>query len=758
MDRDTARQETRRNWKRLFPADHKGKGIICPLCGSGSGKNGTGITENPKAKEPGQLRCWNCGFQGDVIDLIQQNTGADYNTALQMAAADLGITIDPYRQSAAADFAPAQTDAQKAPKNDFKSADNKKPGRDANAPENSAQQPTAASIADYTAYYEKCSRNMNDPAAISYLQARGISEATAAAFHLGYDAAWISPTVIKNQQAKGSDWKPDPTARIIMPVSKNHYVARAISPDVPKDYAKMNETGGGSIGIFNARAVYGEQEAVFVVEGIFDALSIIECGAAAVALNSTSNAGLFIKQLQQEPTAATLILCLDNDDPGKKAVAVIKQGLTRLNISSVTADISGKYKDPNDALTGDRAAFEQAIAAAQKEAAQLPGLLTYTDAVNIFETADDRFIEMRAFPKFTATAKIKVHDTVALAADTGAGKSSLALNFLNDLNGEYPCIYINLEMDAITVLRRLVAINSGMEIDRIEGYKNDEKTAKAVNISLQAITSRKPLQVIQGAYLLQHIEGIIKRSTKGRDEPTIVIIDHSLLVDTQERTGSRYDRFTQVSEGLRKMTLNNNIILFVLLQQNRAGKADDNERPKNSSLKESGSWENDATHICFLWYDPIDRKKKLLLTKNRGGSGGEFPLNYWKKTQTYTEATGGAASAQPAGNAAPRKQTKRERQKQKLLNAYETAYFNTFGKPTLQAIAEAADVTTSTVKTWLREYGGFMVDGKPIDPAGFDAVVEQQGFIKLTPADDNPFMDQEPTQKTAGEYTPGGKI
>lgn len=366
----------------------------------------------------------------------------------------------------------------------------------------------------------------------------------------------------------------------------------------------------------------------------------------------------------------------------------------------------------------------------------LQGLLTYDDAVNIFESADDRYIELKSFPQFSATAKIKLHDSVVIAADTGAGKSSLALNFLNDLNEKYPCIYINLEMDAITVLRRLTAIYSGMELDRIEGYKHDEKTAAAVNTTLTAITARQPLQIIQEAYNLQQIEAIIKQSTKGRTAPTIVIIDHSLLVDTQEHSASRYDRFTQVSEGLRKMALKNNIILFVLLQQNRAGKAIDDERPKNSSLKESGSWENDASQICFLWYDPTSAKKKLLLTKNRNGSGGEFTLNYWKKTQTYTEETASADNTRTTTAAMPNRQTKRERQKQKLLNAYETALFRTAGKPTLQAIAEAADVTTSTIKTWLKEYGGFMVDGQPIDPAGIDAVVEQQEFIKLTPADE----------------------
>ena len=770
MEREAAKQEIRRSWKSLFYADRKGKGVICPLCDNGKGSDGDGITENPK--KPGNLKCWKCGFQGDAIDLIMKRDNCDYNTALNSAAYDLGIKIDPYKPTAAEDFAtPAAADrkerkadptpAQNAAQSNLKPAEDKKPAAAANAPQKGAQEAAGASVADYTAYYEQCARNISDPAAVSYLQARGISPETAAAYNLGYDSAWISPTVIKNQRAKGSNWTPDPTARLILPVNKNHYIARAISPDVSKNFSKMNETGGGSTGIFNAQALYGDQDIIFIAEGVFDALSIIECGAVAVALNSTSNVNLFINHLKAaKQTRAAFVICLDNDDAGKRAADTLKEELQELNIKCITADISGEYKDPNEALTGDREALKTAIRAAQdraKNAAEsetetderpLPGLLTYTDAVDIFKNANDKILEMKSFPRFSKVAKIKLHDTFALAADTGAGKSSLAINFLNDLNEEYPCIYINLEMDLITVLRRLTAIHSGLELDRIEGYKHDEKTAAAVNISLKAITSRKPLQVIQGrymdgeeeksAYLLSQIQEIIERSTKGREETTIVIIDHSLLVNTQE-DGSRYERFTDVSEGLRKIALNNNIIMFILLQQNRTGKANEEERPKNSSLKESGSWENDATHICFLWYDPTDRKKKLILTKNRGGdSGGEFAVNYWKKTQTYTEAAEQEQAAKTASDQ-PHKPTKRERAQQKLKNAYEDAYINTFGRPTLRAMAEAADVTTGTIKAWLKEYGGCTIDGRQIDPAGIDTEVEYTGFIKLTPGDNNPF-------------------
>ena len=394
-----------------------------------------------------------------------------------------------------------------------------------------------------------------------------------------------------------------------------------------------------------------------------------------------------------------------------------------------------EYYENRDAQKPGQAAVDL-----QPEAGQLPGLANYSDLVSLFETADDRHLELKSFPAFSAAAKIKVHDSVVIAADTGAGKSSLALNFLHDLNEEYPCIYINLEMDVITVWRRLAAIHSGIELDRIERYRSDSTTAAAVNTALRAITSRQPLQVLQNAYTLQEIEEVIKQSTAGREDPTIVIIDHSLLVDTRERTSSRYERFTLVSEGLRKLALSYNIVLFILLQQNREGKKGEDTRPGNSSLKESGSWENDATQICFLWYDPSDHRKKLILTKNRSGSCGEFALKYSPSTQTYK----GDATTRPT----VRKPTRRERMKQKLLDAYETAYFDTFEQPTIQDMAEAADVTTSTIKSWMKECGGFSVNGKRIEPAGIDSVVVQD-IVRYSPEDED-----EPAGETAGNGQP----
>lgn len=269
--------------------------------------------------------------------------------------------------------------------------------------------------------------------------------------------------------------------------------------------------------------------------------------------------------------------------------------------------------------------------------AQPLGLLTLERAISILEAVDDHYLEMPHFKTFCDMVKLKTHDTIVIAADTGAGKSSLALNFLHELQDRYPALYVNLEMDEATILQRLVAIHTGIELDEIEGYKHDERTRSKVNAALQEITQRKEIRLIADVYDLAEIEKQIQAATAGRTEPTIVFVDTGLLVTTANKSASRYERFTHISEELRRISRLNNIIMFVLLQQNREGKKDEKKEPANSSLKESGSWENDATKIMFLWWNDKTQSKELAITKNRSGKTGSIKLNYSPRTQTYSE-------------------------------------------------------------------------------------------------------------------------
>lgn len=248
--------------------------------------------------------------------------------------------------------------------------------------------------------------------------------------------------------------------------------------------------------------------------------------------------------------------------------------------------------------------------------------LTYDNAVGILQNANDESIEIPCFESFAKQAKIGQHDTIIIAGETGSGKSMFALNLMENLNQNHAIVYCNLEMSREMVLRRMVAIHSGLELDMVEGYKLDDNTQETVNAALAEITNREPIYVENDRYGLEEIEDAIKQAvavqeSRGRKESVIVFIDHVLLLRNVGKASSQYERFSRISEELRRIAVLNNCIIFVLTQQSRAGKADRDIEPELSSLKESGSFENDATHVTFVWKGADGYY--LVLRKNRKG-------------------------------------------------------------------------------------------------------------------------------------------
>ena len=194
-------------------------------------------------------------------------------------------------------------------------------------------------------YFAACRARLHDPAAVSFLSARGINIKTAETYGLGFGP------------------KADPAGshrccpRITIPTNCFHYVARSIDPDAQPGCRTMNSLGVSPT-LFNRQALYAPgDEPVFVTEGAFDALSVIEAGGSAVALNSAANGRLLLNALRERPTNHPLLLCLDSDRSGREACANISEQLHDLGVDfrDVCVKICREAKDPNAALQADRA-------------------------------------------------------------------------------------------------------------------------------------------------------------------------------------------------------------------------------------------------------------------------------------------------------------------------------------------------------------------------------------------------------------------
>ena len=74
-------------FEKFFPERDRIGGWICPKCDSGSGANGTGISQYKNF----QFHCWHCGKHGDIIDWVQYTKNMDFNDALKYGAKVLGL-------------------------------------------------------------------------------------------------------------------------------------------------------------------------------------------------------------------------------------------------------------------------------------------------------------------------------------------------------------------------------------------------------------------------------------------------------------------------------------------------------------------------------------------------------------------------------------------------------------------------------------------------------------------------------------------
>lgn len=599
MTRDEARQHIRDSWRDFYPEDRgrgRNAGIVCPLCGSGDGRNGTGITENPR--KPGQLKCWACNFQGDILDLIQKDMGMDYNEALKWAATKQGIQIDPYR-----------------PQSGYLSDVERTEGERHTAVEESQQEAAQSQEKpDLITYYQECRQRLRESQeAQSYLQARGISVDTALSFWIGYDPA-ADPAQSNH-----------PCKRIILPTSPAHYVARSIQEDTAKQYQKMNNKGG-TPSIFNERALYDESvKTVFVVEGIFDALSVIQVGAAAVALNSTSNADKLIEKLEARPTRASLIICMDNDGKAGTAQAVqtLKEGMERLKVNYAIANISGQHKDANEALVNGRKSFEAAVSEAQRRVTDRPdNVAAYIDGM--MQTDIDRFME--AGERKTGYSNLDektgglYSGLYVLAAISSLGKTTFAHQMADQLaTAGHDVIFFSLEQSRLELVsksltRTLAQNDPKSEITSLSlrrGYNQKDMASAAAEYKKQ-IGNR--LSIIEGnfgcdtGFVCSYVRQYVQRT----GTRPIVVVDYLQILQPEQtgsgRTQTVREMVDQTVTSLKRLSRDLDLTVIVISSVNRGNYL----MPIDfESLKESGGIEYSADVIFGLQLHCISTSKEF---------------------------------------------------------------------------------------------------------------------------------------------------
>jgi replicative DNA helicase len=254
-------------------------------------------------------------------------------------------------------------------------------------------------------------------------------------------------------------------------------------------------------------------------------------------------------------------------------------------------------------------------------------------------------------------------DLLIIAGRPGMGKTSLATNMAFhaarywvqdqeagvEVSKGAPILFFSLEMAAQQLSARILSEQSEIEMWKIRNGKFSESEWEKFVLTMQEL-STLPLYIDDTGGI--SVAQIAARARRLKREKNIgmVIIDHIQLVAGSHRTENRVQEITEISKGLKVLAKELNVPVVALSQLSRSVDSRDDKRPVLSDLRESGSIEQDADVVMFVyreeyylksrepepgstehgkWMEKMERvhrRAELLVEKHRHGATNKIDL------------------------------------------------------------------------------------------------------------------------------------
>ena len=676
MDREQARQAIQARATEYLKPDHSRKGFECPICGSGSGKNGTGIT----TKDGVHFTCWaGCFTNSDIIDIIgKQYDLTEYNDKLHKAAEIFNITIDGGRSTM-----PGK----------YQKQDEIKQPTQSNIHNNTY---TTQQEPDYTEFLLQAYQDIGKT---DYH--RGLTDETLSRFRIGYVENWKHPKAPKMVASP----------RLIIPTSKYSYLARHASDTDFINYRGQveNKSKVGKVRIFNWKALQQNLQPIFVVEGEIDAMSICDVGGEALGMGSKSNVDKLLSMMEKHRPQQPIIIALDNEkeqakqDGVEKSVREIEEGLDKLGIIHYREDIASPYKDANEALMADREAFKENIqraiekvSAAEEEAIEAEREALRRESVasylpNFIKGIEDSNDTIRYSTGFDCLDTLLDGGLYAglycIGAISSLGKTTFCQQVTDQIAAAgYDVLIFSLEMARNELIAKSISRNTLIKDFEIYGSTIHAKTTRGIltgpryadytqeerDIISKAVEAygeyAKNIYITEGIgdVGIEQVREKVANHIRVTGKPPIVLIDYlQILAPADARATDKQNTDKAVLE-LKRMSRDYGIPVIGISSFNR----DNYNSPVNlASFKESGAIEYSSDVLIGLQYYGMDyqegesdgaRQKRIReltkealaagkagkpqqiqvkILKNRNGSKGDTVLDFYPMFNYFLDAS-----------------------------------------------------------------------------------------------------------------------
>jgi len=229
---------------------------------------------------------------------------------------------------------------------------------------------------------------------------------------------------------------------------------------------------------------------------------------------------------------------------------------------------------------------------------------------------------------------------VVLAARPSLGKTSLALNAAQHaaVKHKIPVGIFSLETSKNQLVHRLLSAQADIDSWKLNTGKLEQDDFKKLGEAM-GILAEAPIFIDDTPAL-----SVMEMRTRARrlhmDQGIqLLIVDYLQLAKGRNRE-NRVQEVSEISQGLKNIARELDIAVLAVSQLSRAVEQRGDSRPQLSDLRESGSIEQDADIVIFLYRDDPDERDniRLFVAKHRNGPTGEFPLFFRGERTKFYEA------------------------------------------------------------------------------------------------------------------------
>ena len=338
---------------------------------------------------------------------------------------------------------------------------------------------------------------------------------------------------------------------------------------------------------------------------------------------------------------------------GQYAKIVAEKAILRRLIATSSDIIEEAYKEKMEAEVvldyAERGIFEIAQAKQSKDVSILRDVLMKN--IEIIDEASRLEGNVIGVPTGfrdldAKTSGFQKSDLIIVAARPAMGKTAFALNIAQQaaLKGNASVLIFSMEMSKEQLGQRLLAMESRVEMQKLKTGNLNRKDWDDINIALDVLAGTNIFIDDTPGISVMEIKNKCRR-IKAEQGLDLVVLDYLQLMSYEGRADSRQQEISALSRNLKLIEREMDCPVIVLSQLSRAPEQRQDHRPQLSDLRESGSLEQDADIVLFLYRDDYYEKEnsekpgvcEVIIAKQRSGPTVSIELTWLEKYTRFVD-------------------------------------------------------------------------------------------------------------------------